>query len=90
MTSKIIKNKIGEEILYEIIDTNKIRISSNKIKTYRSIDKNGNFIMFDFDGGPVLTKGGFLKIDNIEYKVDKIEEMESQYDNMIELMVYIK
>lgn len=87
---KIEKNEIGTEILYERIDSTKIRISCNKTKIYTAKDLNGEYILFDFDGGPVLTCGGMFTIDGMDYNIVKIEKIQSQYDDMLELNVHLK
>lgn len=87
---KIEKNKIGTEILYERIDSTKIRISCNKTKLYTAKDWNDEYILFDFDGGPVLTCGGKFTFDGLDYIVEKIEQTQSQYEDMLEVYVYLK
>lgn len=85
----VFKNNIGESILYEFIDSKKIRMTCNKIKRYISYSDD-TLIMYDFEGGPNLTKGGSISIENTEYKIDEIKIMNSHYDDIIELMIHIQ
>jgi hypothetical protein len=85
----VLKNSIGESIMYEFIDSKKIRLTCNKIKRHISYS-NDVLIMYDFDGGPNLTKSGTLTIESAEYKIDDIKIINSHYDDIIELMIHIQ
>jgi hypothetical protein len=90
MSRKIEKNKVGTEILYERVDSTKIRISCNKTKVYTAKDWNDEYILFDFEGGPVLTRGGKLEFDSMDYVIERIEQTQSQYEDMLEVYVHLK
>jgi len=85
----VTKNNIGESIIYEFIDSTKIRLTCNKIKRHISYSDD-ELIMYDFEGGPNLTRGGSITVGGVEYKISEIKIMNPQYDEMIELMVYIQ
>lgn len=85
----VTKNNIGESIIYEFIDSTKIRLTCNKIKRHISYSDD-ELIMYDFEGGPNLTRGGSITVGGVEYKISEIKIMNSQYDEMIELMVHIQ
>ncbi len=84
----VIKNNIGESIMYEFIDSTKIRLTCTKIKRHISY-VDDVLVMYDFEGGPNLTKNGNIEINGTEYKIADIKISKPQYDNMIELILHI-
>jgi hypothetical protein len=82
------KNENGESIMYEFIDSSKIRLTCNKIKRHISY-QDDELVLYDFDGGPKITKGSTLIINNIEYLIHSIKIIKSQSEDMVELMLYI-
>lgn len=79
-------NKKGNPISYEFISSNKIRITAHNIKYHKYV-AGDVCIMFDFDGGPVLTKGVVPKIDGCNKPIDKIECVNNE--DTIEVMIHL-
>ncbi len=81
------KNKIGESIMYEFIDSTKIRLTCNKIKRHISYSDD-TLVMYDIEGGPVITKGANISINGIGHQVTDFKIINSENDDIIELMLF--
>ena len=84
---EIIQNRYGSDRVIEKISSSKLRIMGESLMSRSSQDEDGNYTMYDFEGGPILTVGGKIRymksdrldlrplilIGSISFKTDNIE-----------------
>jgi len=81
------ENSKGYPISYEFLTSDKIRISSHDV-SYKYSMSESELIMFDFDGGPILTIGVRPSINGVNTPISKIEKMNNEY-GFTEVIIYV-
>jgi hypothetical protein len=82
-----IENNKGNSISYEFLTSEKIRISSHGV-SYKYSESESELIMFDFNGGPILTIGAIPSISGVNAPITKIEKMNNEY-GFTEVIIYV-
>jgi hypothetical protein len=81
------ENSKGYSISYEFLTSNRIRISSHEV-SYKYSKSESELIMFDFDGGPILTIEAIPSINGVNTPISKIEKMNNEY-GFTEVIIYV-
>lgn len=69
---EIIQNRYGNDRVIEKISPTKLRITGESIIVRTSKTDDGNYTMYDFEGGPCLTVGGKLRYLGSNWEIIKI------------------
>lgn len=86
---EIIKNRYGLDRSMEKIDTNRIRVMGESQFQRTAKNEAGETIMFDFEGGPVLSVGGVIIFGKLKWKIEKIHSINSKYPNFAECILTV-
>lgn len=79
---EIIQSRYGLDRTIEKIDTNRIRVMGES--QFQRVAQNdaGEITMFDFEGGPVLSVGGDIKYQNMDWKIEKIQPVKTYHEGL--------
>jgi hypothetical protein len=69
---EIVKNRYGNDRVIEKISPTRLRVTGESEFSRGSEDKEGNQIMFDFEGGPCLNVGGKIRYMKTNWTITKI------------------
>ena len=69
---EIVKNRYGNDRVIEKISPTILRVTGESEFSRGSEDKEGNQIMFDFEGGPCLNVGGKIRYMKTNWTITKI------------------
>lgn len=87
---EIIKNRYGNERVYEFIAHDKVRVTGQSEFVRQSQNDNGEVIMYDFEGGPCFNKDANLKLKGLKMKIEKIEPVNGRHKNLSEVVLHVK
>lgn len=87
---EIIKSRYGLERVIEKLDSNRLRITGESQFQRTSTNDAGETIMFDFEGGPVLSVGGIITFQKTKWIITSINPLQSKYDGLSECIVGVK
>ena len=90
MRMEIVQNRYGHDRVIEKLSTNKIRIMGESLVVRSSKDEFGNYTMFDFEGGPVLTIGGKIRFGKMDWVIESIHLEDSDRENIVSVICGIK
>jgi hypothetical protein len=86
---EIIKSRYGLERSIEKLDTNRIRVMGESQFQRTAKNDAGETIMFDFEGGPVLSVGGIINFGKLKWKIEQIQPIDSGYANLSECILTV-
>jgi hypothetical protein len=86
---EIIKSRYGLERSIEKLDTNRIRVMGESQFQRTAKNDAGETIMFDFEGGPVLSVGGDIYFGKMKWKIEKIHSVDSGHHNLAECILTV-
>jgi len=84
---EILKNRYGLERSIERINLNKIRVMGESQFVRKSKAKDGRVVLFDFEGGPVLTVGGKIWFEKMSWKIRGINQLDTGYRDLYECVL---
>lgn len=84
---EIIKSRYGLDRSVEWLHNNKIRVMGESQFVRTSASKDGNIVMFDFEGGPAYTIGGKINFMNTNWKINSITKVESNHKDLYECIL---
>jgi hypothetical protein len=87
---EILRNRYGSERVLEKIDSNRIRIIGESLMSRTSEDENGNYTMYDFEGGPCLNLGGTITYGKTKWKITKITPEKTGRENLASVTVEVE
>lgn len=87
---EIIKSKFGIERTIERIDFRRIRVMGESQFVRTSTNETSELVLFDFEGGPFYSVGGKLHFEGLSWKIDKIKSVDSGYEGLYEVILYIE
>lgn len=87
---EIQKNRYNVDRVYEKIDIDKIRITGESLFSRGSQDDEGNYIMYDFEGGPCLNIGGKIKYMKSDWTITKLTPEKSRYKDIESILIEVK
>ncbi len=87
---EIVKSRYGLERSIERIDLNRVRVMGESQFIRKSTNKNGEITMFDFEGGPCYSVGAKIFFENLQWRINGIEPMESGYKDLYEVNLHIE
>ena len=88
--TEFVTNRYGDmrEITQLAID--KIRVTGNSGFVRTAKESDGSIIMFDFEGGPCISKGSISKFFKTKWLIEKIEILDEVYDDMKSVILTVK
>ena len=86
---EIVKNRYGLDRVIEKIDTDKIKVMGETQFERVSKDRNGNIIMFDFEGGPILSVGSFIQFKKLKWKIKGIDILNRMHSGLSECVLTV-
>jgi|TARA_R110000796_G_scaffold138923_1_gene255045 hypothetical protein len=87
---EVIKSRYGLERVIEKLDSTRIRITGESQFQRTSTNDVGETIMFDFEGGPVLSIGGTITFQKSKWNITSILPVESKYEGIVECIIGVK
>lgn len=87
---EIIQNRYNQDRVIEKITTNKIRIMGESQFSRTSTDENEDLSMYDFEGGPCLNVGGFVKFKGKKFKINSITQEKSRIENLTSIVLEVE
>lgn len=87
---EIVKNRYGLDRVVEKIDTDRIKVMGETQFERTSTDKDGQVIMFDFEGGPLLSVNSFIQFGKFKWKIEDIEVLNRRYEGLSECVLKVK
>ena len=84
---EMIKSRYGLERVIEKLDTNRLRITGESQFQRTSTNDAGETIMFDFEGGPVLSVGGVITFQKSKWTITSIKPIDSRHEGLVECIV---
>ena len=87
---EIIQNRYGLDRTIEKIDTNHLRVMGESQFHRASKNKSNRITMFDFEGGPVLSVGGYITFQKLKCKILEIIPKNPKVGGMAECMLTVK
>lgn len=87
---EIVKNRYGLDRVVEKIGIDKIKVMGETQIERIKEDNKGNIIMFDFEGGPLLSVNSFIQFNKFKWKIKEIEVLKRRYDRLSECVLTVK
>lgn len=87
---EIIKNKYGSDRVVEKISHDRLRVMGESLFIRNLKDNNGNFTMFDFEGGPCLNVGGKIRYGKTDWIITNISQEDTGIENFLSVIVNVK
>ena len=87
---EIIQNRYGSDRVIEKISPSKLRIMGESLMSRSSQDEDGNYTMYDFEGGPILTVGGKIRYMKSNWTILKITPEHLNKENICSVIVEVK
>ena len=87
---EIIQNRYGSDRVIEKISPSKLRIMGESLMSRSSQDEDGNYTMYDFEGGPILTVGGKIRYMKSNWTILKITPDETNKEKICSVIVEVK
>tara|TARA_R110000823_G_scaffold283328_2_gene401515 strand:+ start:110 stop:385 length:276 start_codon:yes stop_codon:yes gene_type:complete len=87
---EVIKSRYGLERVIEKLDSTRIRITGESQFQRTSTNDVGETIMFDFEGGPVLSIGGSITFQKSKWVITAITPIDSKYEGIVECIIGVK
>lgn len=86
---EIVKSRYGSERSIERIDLSRVRVIGESQFIRKSTNKNGDFSLFDFEGGPCYTLGGKIFFEKMQWRIKGIEPRETKHKELYEVVLYV-
>lgn len=88
--TEFITNRYGDmrEVTQLAID--KIRVTGNSGFVRTAKEEDGSIIMFDFEGGPCVSKGATMKFFKTKWNIEDIKILDEKYDDMHSVILTVK
>lgn len=86
---EIIQNRYNQDRVLEKINSDKIRVIGESEFSRTSVDGEKRITMYDFEGGPCLTKGGFIKFKGMKFKINSIKEEKVTHENLTSIILEV-
>lgn len=87
---ELIQNRYGQDRVIEKISHNKLRVMGESLFSRGSVGDNGEYIMFDFEGGPCLNVGGTLKYLKTEWIIKSILQEQNAQENLVSVILEVE
>lgn len=87
---EIVKNRYGNDRVIEKISPTRLRVTGESEFSRGSQDKEGNQIMFDFEGGPCLNVGGKIRYMKTNWTITKIVGDNTGKEGLASVIIDVK
>lgn len=87
---EIVKNRYGNDRVIEKISPTRLRVTGESEFSRGSQDKEGNQIMFDFEGGPCLNVGGKIRYMKTNWTITKIINDNTGKEGLASVIIDVK
>lgn len=87
---EIVKNRYGNDRVIEKISPTRLRVTGESEFSRGSQDKEGNQIMFDFEGGPCLNVGGKIRYMKTNWTITKIVSDNTGKEGLASVIIDVK
>jgi hypothetical protein len=87
---EIVKNRYGNDRVIEKLSPTRLRVTGQSEFSRGSEDKEGNQIMFDFEGGPCLNVGGKIRYMKTNWTITKIINDATGKEGLASVIIDVK
>lgn len=88
--TEFITNRYGDMREVTQVSTNKIRVTGNSGFVRTAKEEDDSIIMFDFEGGPCISKGATMKFFKTKWDIEDIKILNERYENMHSVILTVK
>lgn len=87
---EVIKSRYGTERVIHKVDSNRIRVQGESLFCRTAKNNSGETVMFDFEGGPILSVGGDIHFGKLKWKITGITPVETGFENLAECILDVE
>lgn len=88
--TEFITNRYGDMREVTQVSTNKIRVTGNSGFVRTAKEEDDSIIMFDFEGGPCVSKGATMKFFKTKWIIEDISILNEKYEDMHSVILTVK